>query len=69
MATPAIALKPLRQTRPHGVSVNIADQFKQIAIGIEKNRFVSATKQWTITLMNPIESLGIDSIDVPHASG
>jgi hypothetical protein len=49
--------------------VNTPDKLQEIIVSINQHRFVSAAKQLPITTMPAVESLGVDTIDVAHASG
>jgi hypothetical protein len=48
--------------------MNISNQRKEIAICFNKQGFVSPSEQGAIVVMQPVEPLGIDAIDMPHAT-
>jgi len=48
--------------------MNISNERKKIAICFNKQGFVSAAEQGAIVAMQPVEPLGIDAIDMSHAT-
>jgi hypothetical protein len=48
--------------------MDIPYQLQQIAVAINQYGFKPASKQLTITMVCAIKTLGVDPIDVPHAS-
>jgi len=48
--------------------MNISNERKEIAICFNKHGFVSPSEQGTIVAMQPVEPLGIDAIDMAHAT-
>ena len=69
MAAPHIFVKLIGNASPQGVSVNISDQLQQITVGVQQYRLVSAAEQRAVAMVSAIESLGVNAVDVPHASG
>src|SRR5688572_11980355 len=69
MARPAIFLGYLHQSRLYCVQMNITHHGCQIFIGIDEDRLVAAPKQRPVAPMAPVESLGVDAIDMAHAPG
>lgn len=47
--------------------MDIAEGFEQIAVFINKHSLVFATKQLAVKM--PVETLGIDPVDMTHATG
>jgi hypothetical protein len=48
--------------------MNISDERKEIAICVNQQGFVSSSEQGAIVAMQPVEPLGIDAIDMSHAT-
>ena len=46
--------------------MDIAQHFEKIAVGINKHRLISASKQLTVFFVVPVEALGIDTVDMTH---
>jgi hypothetical protein len=49
--------------------MNISNERKKIAICFNKQGFVSPSEQRPIVAMQPVEPLGIDAINMAHATG
>ena len=49
--------------------MDIAQYFEKIAVRINKHCLVSASKQLTVFLVAPVETLGIDTVDMTHTTG
>jgi hypothetical protein len=48
--------------------MNISDERKEIAICVNQQGFVSPSEQGTIVAMQPVKPLGIDAINMTHAT-
>ncbi len=68
MAAPPIVTKVLDYSGFQGVAVDIAQYFEKVAVFIDKNSLVSATKQLTFFLVAPVKALGIDTVQMAHAA-
>ena len=49
--------------------MDIPDQLQQVVVSINENRFKTASKELTFTMMKTIVSLSINAIDVSHTAG
>ena len=49
--------------------MDISYQFQKVGICINQNGFISPSKELTVHVMGPVETLSINAIDVPHAPG
>jgi hypothetical protein len=48
------------------VLMNVADHRQEILLGIDQNRFVTATKQRSIPIVDSVKLLGVDPIEMAH---
>jgi hypothetical protein len=49
--------------------MNIPDQLQQIGVSVQKNRLVPTPKQLPVATVKPVVPLGVNPVDLPHASG
>ena len=58
MAAPFIGIYFFHQSGPYWISMDVSNRLQQVAVSIEKNRFVAPTKKLPITLAAAVVSLG-----------
>src|ERR1041385_5364385 len=52
----------------NGVEMNVTDQLQKVRVMIDEDGFVAASKQRSISVMRPVESLRVKPVDVTHDS-
>jgi hypothetical protein len=68
MTAPWIIIQCFYQSGLDRISMNIPHQLKQVWICFNEQSLKSSSEQWPIMAVFPVESLGIDPIDVAQAS-
>ena len=48
--------------------MDVAHQLQNIAVGIDKNRFISSAKQSSVATMAKVVFLGINTVEMAHAA-
>ena len=48
--------------------MDISYCLQQVAVGVDENGFVTPTEKLTIAFVAAIESLGVDTVQMAHAS-
>src|SRR5258705_6790129 len=69
MAAPTVPVYVRYPTAAQRVFMNIADHRKKIFFRIDEDRFISAAKQRSVTMMNSVKLLRIDPIEMAHRPG
>ncbi len=68
VTAPGIIIQGFCQSGLDRISMNIPHKLKKVGICFNEQSLKSSSEQWSIMAVFPIESLGIDAIDVAQAS-
>ena len=68
VTAPFIDIDFIRQSRTHGIAVDISNRLQQLTVRIDKNGLVASSEKLAVALVATIVSLGVNTVQVAHAS-
>src|SRR5512137_1956683 len=59
MRTPGVILRSIDHTGPHRIEVDVADQFQQVTIAVDKDSLVAPLEEMAGSLLPPVDPAGV----------
>ncbi len=68
MAAPSISIDLVHQSGTQGIPMNISNSLQKVTIRADKDGFITSSKKLAVALVTTVVSLGVDAVQVAHAS-